>query len=276
MTTEQVQHEQPDSWAPDGWDADWRIGLLVPHADIGPECEFMAMAPAGVTIHTTRVGFAAMGAGGTMDPTIPLAPVRAFAESPDLDAAAALLAAAPLDVIAFGFTSSAYVIGADGETAMINRLSQTARGIPVVAASTATLAALRQLQIQRVSLVTPPWFDDELTALGRAFFESAGHTVVAAAPAQLDSDQRAITTAGLFDWICQHTPHAAEAIVVGGNGLRAVGVIAALEHELGRPVVTANQALLWAALHAAGAHANAVLGYGEIFTRGPSPRTKPS
>ena len=24
-------------WQPDGWDATWRIGLLVPHADIGPE-----------------------------------------------------------------------------------------------------------------------------------------------------------------------------------------------------------------------------------------------
>ena len=47
-----------------------------------------------------------------MDPTIPLTPVRAFAEPPHIDDAVALLAAAPVHTIGFGFTSSAYVLGA--------------------------------------------------------------------------------------------------------------------------------------------------------------------
>ena len=270
MITEQVEHEQTHRWARDGWDAECRVGLLVPHADVGPECELEAMAPAGVTVHATRVGFGAMAAGGAMDPTIPLAPVRAFAESPDLDAAATLLAAAPLDVIAFAFTSSAYVIGAEGEIEMLNRLAQVARGIPVVAATTATLAALQHLGATRVALVTPPWFDRELIELGKELFEHAGHAVVGAAAAELDSDQRAITPSGLFDWVRRSTPHDADAVVIAGNGLRAVGVIAALEQELARPVVTANQALLWAALRAADADAGAVSGYGVLFTRGSS------
>lgn len=265
MVTEPAEDVQRGAWQPDGWDARCRIGLLVPHADVGPECEFEAMAPAGTSIHATRVGFGAMAAGGTMDPTIPLAPVRAFAESADLDAAAALLAAAPLDVIAFGFTSSAYVIGSDGEREMIERLERVTRDIPVVAASTATLAALGELGVRRVALVTPPWFDDELTALGRAFFEAAGHSVVDAAPAALESDQRAITPEGLYGWVREHTPDEAEAVVIAGNGLRAVGVIAALEQALARPVVTANQALVWAALRAAGADGTDVVGYGALF-----------
>jgi len=37
------------------------------------------MAPDGVRIHASRVLFGAMAAGGVMDPTIPLAPVTAFA-----------------------------------------------------------------------------------------------------------------------------------------------------------------------------------------------------
>jgi maleate isomerase len=53
--------------------------------------------------------------------------------------------------------------------------------------------------------------------------------------------------------------------VIGGNGFRAVGAIAALEQTLERPVVTANQALLWAALNAAGADPSAVTSYGRIF-----------
>src|SRR5688500_16224722 len=101
----------PAPWNPDGWEARTRIGLLTPHADIGPECELQAMSPPEVTIHAARVHFGAMAAGGGMDPTIPLAPVRAFAEPPHVDDAVELLAAAPVQAIAFGFTSSAYVIG---------------------------------------------------------------------------------------------------------------------------------------------------------------------
>jgi maleate isomerase len=65
--------------------------------------------------------------------------------------------------------------------------------------------------------------------------------------------------------VCTHTPADADAVVVGGNGFRAVGAIAALEHTLERPVLTANQALLWAALNAAGADPSAIFGYGRIF-----------
>lgn len=264
-TTGNQATDVSETWRPDGWDAVCRVGLLVPHADVGPESELQVMVPSGVIVHAARVRFGAMTSGGAMDRTIPLAPVRAFADSPELDVAAELLAAAPLDVIAFGFTSSAYVIGADGETAMTARLERSTEGIPVVAASAATAAALRALGVHRISLVTPPWFDEELTALGRRYFENAGYPIVDAAPAGLASDQRAITPRALFDWICTHTPDAADAVVIAGNGLRAVGVIAALESALSRPVVTANQALLWAALRAAGADVTAVQGYGRIF-----------
>jgi hypothetical protein len=69
-------------WQPDGWDAHTRIGVLAPHADVGPESELQALAPQGVRIYGARVLFTAMGSGGVMDPTIPHAPVRAFAEPP--------------------------------------------------------------------------------------------------------------------------------------------------------------------------------------------------
>ena len=71
-----------DRWEPDGWDARARIGVLTPHADVGPESELQAMAPAGVTIHATRVPFGAMAPGGAMDATIALSPVRSFASPP--------------------------------------------------------------------------------------------------------------------------------------------------------------------------------------------------
>lgn len=252
-------------WSEDGWDAAVRIGVLTPHADVGPESELRAMAPAVVGIHAARVAFGAMTAGGGMDPTIPLAPVRAFAEPPYVDDAAELLAAAPLQAIALGFTSSAYVIGSDGEAQMIARLQQRTRGIPVVATCAAILEGLSVLEAGRIALVDPPWFDAELNALGRRYYESAGVEVVHAAPSGLPREQTAITPAALYGWVCEHAPDTADAIVVGGNGFRAVGVIAAIESDLGVPVLTANQALFWAALRAAGYDASTVVGFGRLF-----------
>jgi maleate isomerase len=245
-----------------------RIGVLTPHADVGPESELRAMAPPGVAIHATRVPFGAMAAAGVMDPTIPLAPVRAFAEPPHVDDAAELLAAAPLDAIVYGFTSSAYVIGVEGEAEMIARLDRRTRGIPVVAACAAAVEGLRVLGARRIALFDPPWFDTELNDLGRRYYESAGFEVVYSAPCGLASEQTRITPADLHAWVSEHVPSDADAIVIGGNGFRAVGAIAALEEDLGRPMVTANQALLWAALRVSDADTSSVTDYGRLFGSG--------
>jgi maleate isomerase len=258
----------PPRWRRDGWEASIRIGLLVPHADIGPESELQAMAPPGVVIHAARVPFGAMAAGGAMDPTIPLAPVRAFSEPPHVDDAAALLAAAAIDAIAFGFTSSAYVIGSAGEAAMIARLEQRTRGIRVVTPCAAAVEALHAVRARRIALVHPPWFDTELDDLGRRYYEAAGFDVVYSAPCGLASNQASITAADLHAWVTQHMPDDADAIVIGGNGFRAVGAIAALEGDMGRPVLTANQVLLWAALRVAGGDPGSVTDYGRLFRSG--------
>jgi maleate isomerase len=57
----------------------------------------------------------------------------------------------------------------------------------------------------------------------------------------------------------------AEVIVFGGNGFRTVGAIGALEEDLGRAVVTPNQALLWAALRMIDADPISVSDYGRLF-----------
>jgi maleate isomerase len=237
----------------------------VPHAAVGPESELQAMAPPGVAIHATRVPFGAMSAGGLMDPTIPLGPVRAFAEPPHVDDAAELLATSPLDVIAFANTGAAYAIGLDGETAMIARLEGRTRGIPVLSSARAMVEGLRVLSAGRIACVDPPWFDTQLSDLGRRYYESAGFEVLYAAPCGLPSDQASITPADLHAWVIEHAPAEAEAIVIGGNGLRSVGVINALEEDLDRPVLTANQVLLWAALRVANFTADSVTDYGRLF-----------
>ncbi|HUR76217.1 MAG TPA: hypothetical protein VMZ00_18175 [Sporichthya sp.] len=126
---------------------------------------------------------------------------------------------------------------------------------------------------QRPALVVPPWFDGELTALARSYYEAAGFEVVLAAAAELPSDQRAITPDDLHAWVLAQVPDIADLVLIGGNGFRAVGVIAALEDTLARPVVTANQVLLWAMLRAAGDDPSRVTRYGRLFAQDGPPAT---
>ncbi|WP_251066942.1 maleate cis-trans isomerase [Streptomyces sp. ISL-36] len=223
------------------------------------------MAPSDVGIHAARVPFGAMRSGGQMDATIPLGPVRAFAEPPHVDDAAELMAAAPVDAIAFAFTSSAYVIGARGEADMLTRLSQRARGLPLVATCAAAVQALHAVGATSICLIDPPWFDAALSELGRAYYQQAGFEVTFAGPCSLPSGQQLIQPRHLHDWVAEHVPDTAEAVVIGGNGFRAVSVIEALERTTARPVLTANQVLLWAALHAAGSETRDIVHYGQLF-----------
>ena len=253
-------------WQPDGWGFRARLGLLVPHADVGPESEVTAMAPDGVSVHATRVPLGLMRPGGAMDPTIPTEPVRAFADPPHVDDAAELLAAAPLHAIGFAFTSSSYVRGAADDEALRERLERRTRGIPVVVTGTSAVLALRALGVSRLALIDPPWFSPELNAMGAEYFRSQGLEVVHHAPAGLPSDQRAVHPGQLYEWARAHVPAAAEAVFMGGNGFRTVGVIDALEEDLAIPVLTANQVLCWHLLRLARTRAP-VVGYGRLFAR---------
>lgn len=99
---------------------------------------------------------------------------------------------------------------------------------------------------------------------GARYFQSQGFEAVYSAPADLPSDQQAIQPDQLYDWVCSHVPKSAEAIFIGGNGFRAIGVIEALEDSLDRPVLSANQAAFWCALRLTGTRAR-VTNYGRIF-----------
>jgi maleate isomerase len=252
-------------WQPDGW-AQARIGVLTPHADVGPEAEFGAMAPDGVSIHAARIHFGAYRPDGTMGQTMADDPARALADPPLVDDAAELLAAAPLHAIAYAFTSSSYIRGAADDIKLKARLETRTRGIPVTVTCAAAVTALMALGTKRLALFSPPWFSTETDRQGARYFRNAGFEVVHNGPADLPSDQQAIQPGELHDWVRARTPREAEAVFIGGNGFRAVGIIKALEDALGRPVLTANQVAFWHALRLSGARAE-IVDYGQIFDR---------
>jgi maleate isomerase len=253
------------NWSEDGWAPSTRIGVLVPHADVGPESEFRAMLPAGIGLHASRIPFAAMRAGGEMDPKIPHGPVVSFTDPPFADDAAELLAAAPLDAIGCAFTSSAYKLGPRGEAAFMARLERRTRGIPLVSTCAAAVTALRDLGAERLALVNPPWFDTELDTLGAEYFAAQGFRVVHHGAYEIDGGPRTVTPDGLASRLTELVAVSGpDAVFVAGNGLRAVGVIERVERDTGVLVLTANQVLLRQTLRAALIPAR-IPGYGRLL-----------
>jgi maleate isomerase len=131
------------------------------------------------------------------------------------------------------------------------------------------------LGARRIALIHPPWFPDDEQQVGVTYFKNQGFDVVYANQMRLRGFTIAKPTdplrkftevypAELYAWARTQVPTSAEAVLFNGNGFRAIGAIAALEEDLGRPVLTANQAAFWYALRQAGVHV-AVNGYGRLF-----------
>jgi maleate isomerase len=224
------------------------------------------MAPGRVVLCVARIPATAAVVGGAANPTRPTE-LRALTAASILDQAAALLGRGSLDVIVYASTSSGYALGSCGEAAVASRLSRRL-GVPVVTPCASAVLALRVLDVERVALVDPPWFDSELNELGAAYFRSQGFDVISSTSAELSSDPRQIESAAVCRWTAQHVQDDAEAVFIGGNGFRAAGAIGALEAMIARPVLTSNQVLLWNLLAHAGARLE-VRGYGSLFAHKP-------
>ena len=196
------------------------VGVLTPHAAVGPEVEFREMAPGRFTTQVTHVSVA--GVGDTATPPTSPAELRAAAAPDALATAAAELRLGSIDVIGYASTTSAYAIGGDAESAMVDRLSQRL-DLPVAATCLSAVRALRELDAGRVALVHPPWFDDGLNELGASYFRSQGFTVVSVALADLPNDPNRIEPGAVVEWVSRHVSEAADAVFIGGNGFRCAG-----------------------------------------------------
>jgi maleate isomerase len=223
------------------------IGVLTPHAAAGPAAELPDMAPGRVVTHVSRIP--APGGSASVPGAPPTSPsgLRALTVPSALDEAVAAFPRGAVDVIGYASTSTGYAIGFDAEATKLEGLSQR-WDLPVVGTSSSASAALQALDVWRMALVHPPWFDRELNDLGAAYFRGQGFEVVSSESADLPNDPGRIEPGAVVGWISRHVGDDAEAVVIGGTGFRAARAIEPLEERLGRPVLESNQVLLWSIL----------------------------
>lgn len=166
------------------------------------------------------------------------------------------------DVIGYGCTSAASVIG----EAAVEALVQAVRpSVKVTNPITATKAALTTLGAKRLSFVSP--YIADVSANLRNTLTQSGFEIVSAGTFNESSDSivARMTEASILDAIIklgQLTP--CDAVFVSCTNLRVVNVIDQAEAILGVPVLSSNQAMAWHMLQLAGID-NADAGVGSLF-----------
>ena len=225
------------------WNDATRLGFIELSTSIALSAETLAALPEGTRALMTRMRLP----GGEVS-------AKALGEMVDsdrLEQATRELADGGAEVVAFACTTGSLIRGAGFDRELVDRMERAAP-VRATTTSTALLAALRALDVTRVAVSTP--YVDELNDLEAAFLEAQGFEVVALQGLGIDSDpeiarvpyERTRELARATD------EPTAEAGFISCTNLPTLAVLAELEQELGKPVISSNAVTIWHALSLAG------------------------
>lgn len=219
------------------------IGVIAPF-DLALDRELWRWVPPAVSLYLTRTAFVPVPV------TVELAsrvsdPVAVRSATRDL------LAPEP-EVITYACSSGSFVDGAAGERGLLEVMREA--GAPqAVTASGALVQAAEALGLRRLAIAVPyvPAVTDRL----RGFLDEHGIEVVTSVGLGLQASIWKVGYRQVVDIVRSADRSEAEAVFVACTNLPTYDLIAPLEAELGKPVLTANQVTVWAALRAMGLEA---------------------
>ena len=229
-----------------------KLGLMVPSSNTSVEIDFRRVARPGLSVHTARMWLTGSDAD-VLDRM-----------NEDLETAARQLGSAAVELIVYACTGGSLYGGIGHDTETARRVTELTGGIPAVTTTTAVLEALRALDIKRLTLLTP--YPERMTEIVRNFMEDNGFEVLSVAGRghgdnlEIGDDPLESITAFALD----HLAEAADGIFCSCTNWRSMAVAEAIEAATGKPVVTSNQATIWATYRRLGI-TEPIEGYGRLL-----------
>ena len=212
-----------------------RIGLIIPSANRLTEPQFNRYLPDDIDIHVTRLRMTGKWAK----------PLDQLQEA--IEEAAAVLSDTSPDVIVFHCTANSMEGGLDGERRITEWVGR-ASGCEAVTTSQAITEALRELAVRRLVLISP--YVEATNQAEMRYMSEAGFEVVHELGLGLpgSDDYIAVTPEEWLDITSDNARPEAEGYFLSCTNTRMIETIEAVESRLARPVVSSNQAALWACL----------------------------
>ena len=231
-----------------------KIGLILPSGNVTTEPEMWRMAPEGVSLHSSRM--LATGCGPEELQKMDCALERCADELNSLEP----------DVIFYGCTSSSFLKGIGWEKELRRRIQDRVPAAKAVTAAGGVLQAMEALGARRITIVSP--YVTEVANIGTAFFRSMGYEIVSEAHmgCRMIRDICQISAEQIVKTCLETVRSDTQLAFLSCTNLPTLNIIPQLEKTLGIPVISSNQAGMWASLRAGGAADNSGQ-FGSLFEK---------
>ena len=166
-----------------------------------------------------------------------------------------------IDCIAYGCTSGTIAAGFD---AIQKKIKDAKPEAIVTTPSTASIKALKKLNVNKVAIFTP--YSKKLNDEVLDFFKKENFEIKANSYFNIESDIDIgkVDPNYLYEVLSNMNLNGAEALFVSCTALPALSIINKLEEKLNKFVLSSNQTLIWDSLNAIG-YKNNVEGFGKLF-----------
>ena len=234
-----------------------RIGAMVPSSNRNLEPDFFLLAPPQVSVHFVRIP------SGDIEAIPDSEQLQKYARS-EIESPTQMLVEATVDVIAYGCTSATLSGTPEFDRALSESIAHLS-GLPTVTAASALLEGVAALGAANVAFASP--YVRELHERGIAFLTDSGLAVVSEADVgrDLGNYEQEMSPSAVYRLAKSADSADAEVIVLSCTEMRAVEAIPAIERDLGKPVVTSNQALVYACARRLGSDISQVDAGGRLF-----------
>ncbi len=211
------------------------FGVLIPSTNTTVETE-CRLLPLAYQAHVGRL--MSSTPGQTFSPS----------RDEDIEYQSRLLGTAKVELVILAQTSAS--LFADNYDEIVTQRMSAGAGVPAITSAQAIGRAVRALRAHRIALVSP--YSEAVNERAARYFENKHGLQTVALEGFGATDSYAIGNLGpenARDAFARIDRPEIEVFVVPGGNFPTMTSIAAWEQEFGKPVVTTNQASLWAMLH---------------------------